>query len=130
MIFISYRIADSNDVVDRLDADLAAEFTRDAVFRDKKRLVGGQEWSDELTRNATTRRVMLVVIGPGWQTATFTDGDRKGYPRLSDPEDWVRKEISLALNAGNVVIPVLVNGAPMPPKGWLKTCELERVAGK
>jgi hypothetical protein len=46
-------------------------------------------------------------------------------PRLLHPEDWVRKEITLALDAGNVVIPVFLNGATMPSEGWLANCKLE-----
>ena len=63
MIFISYRISDSLDLVRRLDADLTREFGEDAVFRDKSRLQGGHDWTHELEQNAKSRRVMLVVIG-------------------------------------------------------------------
>src|SRR5437868_2972553 len=103
MIFLSYRISDSLDLVSRLDADLTRAFGRDAVFRDQTRLQGGQDWTEQLQHNARSRRVMLVVIGASWQSAVFTDGDRKGFPRLSDPTDWVRREITLSLEAGNVV---------------------------
>ena len=130
MIFISYRISDSLDLVGRLDADLCREFGGDNVFRDKSRLKGGQDWTQELENNAKGCRVMLVVIGETWQTAAFAEGERKGFPRLSDPEDWVRKEITFALDAGNLVIPVFLKEATMPSAGWLKNCGLERLHPK
>ena len=37
MIFISYRISDSLDLVGRLDADLTRQFDEYFVFRDKPR---------------------------------------------------------------------------------------------
>src|SRR5438093_4488414 len=78
MIFISYRISDSLDLVGRLDADLTRAFGTDAVFRDKSRLEGGHDWTRELEENARDRRVMLVVIGATWQSASFPEGDWKG----------------------------------------------------
>jgi hypothetical protein len=130
MIFISYRISDSLDLVGRLDADLTREFGEGSVFRDKSRLQGGDDWTQELEQNARSRPVMLVVIGVTWKSASFRDGDWEGVPRLWHPEDWVRKEITLALDAGNVVIPVFLNGAAMPPEGWLANCKLERLYKK
>src|SRR2546423_874567 len=98
MIFISYRIADSADLVGRIEADLARTFGDSAVFRDKTRLRGGDSWTEEIERHARGCKAMLVVIGAGWQSAAFTEGDWKGVPRLWHPEDWVRREITLALD--------------------------------
>src|SRR5262245_13112816 len=130
MIFISYRITDSLDLVGRLDADLTRLFGPSAVFRDKSRLHGGNDWTEELERNARGCTLMLVVIGPTWQSAAFMDGDWKGVPRLWHPDDWVRKEITLALDAEKVVIPIFVNGAMLPAEGWLQRCSLERLQRK
>jgi hypothetical protein len=127
MIFISYRISDSLDLVDRLDFDLTAAFGEANVFRDKSRLEAGTNWTDELERKAKTRKVMLVVIGHTWQSTTEKDGDFAGVPRLWNPKDWVRKEITFALDAGNVVIPVLLNGVTRPAEGWLRNCGLDRL---
>lgn len=135
MIFISYRISDSIDMVRSLDADLTRAFGADQVFRDKTRLEGGQDWTEILEYNAKTRKVMLVVMGPTWQTTSFDDGDWKGVPRLWNPEDWVRKEITFALDADNIIIPVSINPvhpneSRMPPEGWLRSCGLERLYRK
>src|SRR5687767_2910130 len=109
MIFISYRISDSLDLVDRLDVDLTREFGHEFVFRDKSRLQKGHDWDQALEDNAMSRRVMLVVIGATWRSAADEDGDWQGVPRLFNPKDWVRREITLALDAGNIVIPVFLN---------------------
>ena len=53
---------------------------------------------------------MVAVIGKNWLTARNGDGQL----RLSDPSDYVSSEISQALQANILVIPVLVNGARMP----------------
>ena len=53
-----------------------------------------------------------MFIGPGWLSTTDRDGNR----RLDDPGDWVRLEVEAALRRPEVaVVPVLVNGAEMPP---------------
>src|SRR5579862_1060906 len=127
MVFISYRITDSLDLVGRLDADLIQEFGAEAVFRDKTRLHGGHDWTQELEQHAKSCSVMLVVIGATWQTIADKDGDWKGVPRLLNPDDWVRKEISFALDAGKIVIPVFLNDAAMPSRGWLEKCQLDRL---
>jgi hypothetical protein len=130
MIFISYRISDSLDLVGRLDADLTREFGADFVFRDKSHLHGGDDCSQKLEYNAKECPVMLVVIGATWQSAADKEGDWKDVPRLLNPKDWVRKEITMALDAGNIVIPVFLNGTTMPPEGWLANCQLNRLCRK
>jgi serine/threonine protein kinase len=128
MIFISYRSTDSRDLVTGLDRDLTREFGAGSVFRDLTRLEAGQDWTEVVEKNAKERRVMLVIIGPDWQTTASTDVDQKGMLRLMNPEDWVRKELLLAFGARNVVIPVLVNGTPMPTSKWLHLCGLDQLA--
>src|SRR5262249_42514404 len=125
VIFISYRISDSLDLVGRLDADLTRTFGPSAVFRDKTRLVGGQNWTQVVEHNARSCKVMLVVIGSAWQTASSEEGDWKGVPRLWNPDDWVRKEITLAMDAQRIILPVFLNSASFPSESWLRNCGLE-----
>lgn len=126
-VFISYRISDCTDLAGRLDGDLADALGRDAVFRDKSRLFVGQNWPTEIEDSATSCCVLLALIGPSWQTAAFSDDDRLGLLRLGDPDDWVRREITLALDAGRVVIPVYLNGVKPPSRRWLATVSLDRL---
>ena len=38
----------------------------------------------------------------------------EGRARLWNPQDWVRREITIALDAGRVVVPICLNGAGLP----------------
>jgi len=60
-------------------------------------------------------RVLLVVIGPRWLTATAPTGRR----RIDDPADWIRRELAEAFTAGVRVIPVLTDQAQMPTEAEL-----------
>jgi anti-sigma regulatory factor (Ser/Thr protein kinase) len=130
MIFISYRISDSLDLVGRLDADLTAIFGHHLVFRDRTRLHAGDEWPDIVREAVRSCRVMLVVIGATWDSASLPEGDWKCVPRLWNPDDWVRKEVTSAIDGGKIVIPLLLNGARLPSDGWLKKCGLEALKSK
>src|SRR5215475_8516460 len=54
--------------------------------------------------------VLLALIGPNWVDAKNENGVR----RLDDPKDFVRIEIASALKRDIRVIPILIDGAPMP----------------
>ncbi len=125
MIFISYRKTDSRDFVNNLDRDLACHFGRENVFIDRMRLEPGSVWPDELERHASNCSVMLVVIGETWQTTAEKSPELMGVPRLHNPNDWVRKEIGLALSHDRLVVPLLLNAAKLPNESWLALCELE-----
>ena len=59
--------------------------------------------------------VVLVMIGRHWLDASGPDGQ----PRLFDPGDYVCLEIATALEREIPIIPVLVEGAVMPPASAL-----------
>jgi hypothetical protein len=52
---------------------------------------------------------MLAVIGNRW-LGTGDDGTR----RIDNPKDFVRTEIEVALERKIPVVPILVDGTPMP----------------
>ena len=58
---------------------------------------------------------LLAVIGKQWVASP----DGQNRRRLDDPNDFVRIEIEAALQRDVPVIPVLVDGAPMPQSGEL-----------
>jgi hypothetical protein len=52
----------------------------------------------------------------------FQGEDGQGHLRLTDPRDWIRFEVGVALRNHKAVVPVLVDDTPMPsaqdlPKG-------------
>lgn len=108
-VFINYRRGDSSDVATRLAADLEQRFGRDAVFMDHA-VLRAQLWEKATRAQLNRSTVCLVLIGKSWLSERAATGSR----RLDDPDDWVRKEIELALSSQKVIYPILVDGAPMP----------------
>ena len=111
-IFISYRRDDSRGYAGRLQGDLSRRYTDEHVFRDVE-IPPGADFGEYITSLVDKCNVVLAIIGPGWLDAR----DREGERRLDDPDDWVRLEIERALARDGVeVIPVLVDGARLPPR--------------
>jgi hypothetical protein len=109
-IFISYRREDSSGWVGHLARLLQDQFRADEVFMDSHTIEPGMDFVDVLATHLRSCDVLLAVIGPHWLTAQ----DRGGRHRLEDPTDYVRLEITAALERDIRVIPVLVGGATMP----------------
>jgi len=110
-IFINYRRRDSEYIAGRLRNDLAKHFgTTFLIFRDVDSMPLGP-YPQEIDQVVQSCDVMLVVIGDGWLDAR----DDSGRRRLDQSQDWVRQEIASALKYGKVVVPVLVEGANLPP---------------
>ena len=72
---------------------------------------GFSDWFETLKRQVEGSAAMISVIGPDWLDATDKDGKR----RLDNPKDFVRFEIAEALRHKIPVLPVLLDGATMPP---------------
>jgi TIR domain len=70
----------------------------------------GEEWPSALEKAISAADVVIVVIGPGWISAQGDWGRR----RIDQPDDWVRREIELALGSGKPTLPVLVGDTAMP----------------
>jgi hypothetical protein len=109
-IFISYRRKDSQVFTDRIYERLAAHFGAAAVFRDIQSIQYGEKFPDRLQTAVETCQVMIAVIGDIWATIA----DEEGHPRLSNPEDWVRREIEVALSRGIDLIPALLETTHLP----------------
>lgn len=115
-IFISYRRADSSTVTGRIHDRLADVFGERNVFRDMYDIPAGSDFPIVITREIARSDVFLAIIGPKWAGIK----DKQGKPRLHNPQDFVRVEIETALSNSKVrVIPVLVEGAQMPPASAL-----------
>ena len=72
----------------------------------------GQDFVEAIDARLRQCRVCLAVIGRDWLNAR----DAEGLRRLDQPDDFVRLELTAALARPEVlVIPVLVEGAAMPP---------------
>ena len=116
-IFISYRRSDSAAMCDRIYAALAQHFGKDAIFKDIDNIPLGVNFADYIRGVLAQSAVVLVVIGRTWLDVT----DEQGHRRLDNPGDFVRLEIEEALVRNIPVIPLRVDGAPMPHAEQLPT---------
>src|SRR5688500_3444372 len=126
--FISYRRSDAQAAGRQLAETLKQHFGADNVFFDTKDLALGMDWREEIRRRVSAADVVLAVIGPHWVAVA----DERGRRRVLDPgeEDVLRTEIEIALRAAALVVPVLVDDAPMPsreslPRPFKPLVELE-----
>lgn len=117
-IFISYRRSDTAGSTTALRKTLVERFGDARVFRDVEAIAPGSEFPKVLQEQLECAAVVLAVIGKDWLHAANEFGQR----RIDFDDDWVRTELSLALGNSEVtVIPVLVDGAHMPPARALPT---------
>jgi formylglycine-generating enzyme required for sulfatase activity len=129
-IFISYRRADSGEITHNLYEFLCKRFGGRNVFKDTGdgNLLGGDPFAKVIIEKLNKADVVLIVIGSKWLNLNDTHGNR----RLLKQEDWVRKEIRIAIenhnSKGSAIIPILVDGAQMPssdelPEDIRQLCE-------
>ncbi len=116
-IFISYRVTDTAGHAGRLADRLKALFPNQ-VFLDIDVLKAGMTWAPEIEENVRGCDVFIVVIGDRWLMAQDVES---GIRRLDQPEDWVRREIEIALgrNPRPLILPVLVGGGTLPKTAHL-----------
>ncbi|MAL17940.1 MAG: hypothetical protein CL670_07285 [Balneola sp.] len=110
MIFISYRRDDTKDIAGRLYESLISKFGRNNIFYDAESIEPGSTFPYELTRKITNSKIVLVLIGKRYLSIT----DDENEVRLFSLEDFVNKEVGLALRSECVVIPILVDNTDMP----------------
>ena len=106
-IFVNYRRDDERAMAARVRDRLAQTFGNRNVFMDVDHLMAGLRFDKELEKALAETDTFLAVIGPRWM-------DLLEARRTSGERDYVREEIAGALKAGIVVIPVLIDGAPLP----------------
>lgn len=104
-IFVSYRRADSGEIVGRIYDHLVRTFGAERVFVDVNTIGGGEDFVPRLRAALDQSSVVLAVIGPKWLEH---DG--------ATP-DFVLSEIAYALGVPRkLVVPVLVKLDTLPPK--------------
>lgn len=111
-VFLSYRRADTVAYAGRLADALEKHFGEGCVFQDIEAIAPGSNFVAAIDEAIASCAVLVVLIGDDWISERAADGTR----RLDDARDFVRLEVSSALRAGKPVLPVLVEGADMPPE--------------
>lgn len=114
-VFISYRRQDTVGHAGRIYDRLVDRYGSEGVYRDVDSGQLGEDFAETIRSKVEACGVLLALIGPAWLKAT----DDTGGWRLAHDHDFVRIEISTALERGIRVIPVLLQGATMPRAGDL-----------
>jgi len=123
-IFINYRGEDSDLCGVLIYRALVERFGSDDVFLASNSIQAGDDFAAAILDRLRSVSVLLAIIGPRWLTAA----DGSGRRRIDSPDDWVRRELREAFARGLRVIPVLTDGATMPPESALpdEIAELSR----
>lgn len=121
-IFISYRRADTAAVAGRIYDRLNALFPGE-VFLDVQDIDPGLDFIERIEHTIGSSSVLVLLIGKNW--LNISDGGTK----LGDERDVLTTEIQSALRNRVAIIPVLIDGAPMPNENVLPTIlkELARI---
>lgn len=115
-VFLNFRSADAGSYAAvLLDEVLGMLFGSDQVFRSSRSIPAGARFDDVLLAGAGSCDVMLSLIGPDWLSASNAAGNRL----LDRDDDWVRREIGIALRRGIPLIPVLLTDARRPRRSEL-----------
>lgn len=109
-IFINYRHEDTPFAAMMLYRELKGRFGQENIFFDHGTLRPGMRFLEEIkSQLAAGAGAFIAVIGSKW-VPTMTAHRQRG------DEDYVIKEIELAIQHGWAVIPVLVDNASLPDR--------------
>jgi YVTN family beta-propeller protein len=112
-VFINYRRADTSAYAGRLADSLIARFGADSVFMDIDTIPLGADFRDVIDEALSDCDVVLALIGREWLQLL---GSNRRH-RNDNTNDYVRLELEAALRRrGVLVVPILVQGADMPPE--------------
>ncbi len=110
-IFICYRRhGEGAGFGGRVADKLVSHFGPHQCFRDVENIETGADFVESISKAIAVCEVLVVVIAPDW----VTQEDASNRPRIEDPKDFVRLEVSAALQRNIRVMPVLVGGARVP----------------
>ncbi len=117
-VFVSYRRATDAAAALALVASLKTRIDPASVFHDvaPESLPPGTTWPVTLLEAILRAEIVLPVIGPGWldELKGRNRSPEGAWISSTRSNDWVRKEIALALGVGKVVVPLLVGRATLP----------------
>jgi hypothetical protein len=108
-IAVSYRRSDTKWITGRIVEHLKIHFGRGNVFMDLDNIPLGLDYRNHIREILAQCDVLVAVVGPKWQEIY-----RSRNRWTDDSLDWVRLEISTALERKIPVVPLLIDGAKMP----------------
>jgi hypothetical protein len=110
-IFISYRRHDTKYQARMIYGAFRKMLPPEDVFMDLDSIPLGADFVEILQGWVNKCEVLVALIGPGWVDAADPKTTRR---RLDNEHDFVRIEIGEALKRNIPVVPVLLDGTPMP----------------
>ena len=106
-VFLSYRRDDAGPYARSLQRELSERIPDARVFMDLDSIEPGLDFAEVIQGALDSCAVLVALIGRQWATLT----DEEGVRRLDSPDDYVRFEVTTALERGVRVIPVLIDSA-------------------
>lgn len=100
--FISYRREDGEDFSKKLSDDLKKIGCN--VFFDRESIRIGNDFPKVINESIKEANDVILVV-----SKSYFGKNKDGITRINDSEDWVRKEIALALKLNKNIIPILIN---------------------
>lgn len=120
-VFLSYRHEDSEAYAWRLHGDLTKAFGREEVFLAPFSIKGGDIFPWVIQQAVVHSEVVVALMGPRWGGSM----DRDGKIRLNHPLDYLRRELTAALDRGIPIIPVLLPGGSLPERNSLSQFDMD-----
>jgi hypothetical protein len=108
-IFVSYRRADSAQIVGRLHDKLTARYGSRNVLVDIDSIPPARDFRESIEMLLRGCDAVLAIVGHQW-----CGPGGGGASRILETDDFVRNELESALRLNLPIIPVLVDGATMP----------------
>ena len=103
-IFLSYRRSDASSWAARqIAAGLESHCGPQTVFCDTRSITPGTAWEHAIAQSLESCKALVALIDSAWLPQ-----------KLSDPEDWVRREIEFALSNRFLILPIILNGGATP----------------
>ena len=116
-VFISYRRTQAF-VAERIHERICDVFRSEKVFLDRTEIKPGAKFPAVIDQNLASAKVVLAIIDPTWISV---QDQRTMRRRLDIKGDWVRIEIERGLREDKIIVPVLIDDAPMPRTEQLPT---------
>lgn len=112
-LFVSYRRIDAHPA-QRLRACLSEAFGEDAVFIDRE-IEPGSDWRHTLSERLGSCDGIVVLVGDDFLRELQRRADRPA----TESEDWMAREIEIALKLDKRIYPVLIGTLDMPEAAQL-----------
>lgn len=111
-LFISYRRDDVPQLTYEVFKRLCEAYGESEVFLDTGSLMASDDFKRVIEKYILNCNAVLAMMGKSWCSAR----DSRGIPRLGQRDDSVTWELETALKNRVMVVPVLVDGTPMPKR--------------